>query len=258
MPTRSPGGCRRGVSAPTRTWPELRSISPRAPEITWSAPPSPSMAASSMPIPASRATAGTRRAAVRRHHSSRAEIIQGSVLLLNDPRASSPRSVREARETRAFTRKLIARSVQLHREGCVISTDANHVDDTLLAEPLLGCAECGVRHPLVLLKFDGEVVHDCFIGSHCRGAATVGNCMRSVPRYSLLERDRLVAKPLVVLRPLASRDQYYKLAQRISDSRPITQIIAGRSGNAHHLRTMHHRFERAKNRHFARGQKLLG
>ena len=53
-------GARPGASAPMRTWRVLRSISPRAPETTWSAPRSPSMAASSMPIPVSRETVGIR------------------------------------------------------------------------------------------------------------------------------------------------------------------------------------------------------
>ena len=60
MPMKWRRGCRRAVSAPTRTWRARRSISPRAPAITWSAPPSRSTAALFMPIRASRATAGIR------------------------------------------------------------------------------------------------------------------------------------------------------------------------------------------------------
>ena len=53
-------GARRAASAPMRIWRALRSISPRAPAITWSAPPSRSMAASSMPTRASRVRGGIR------------------------------------------------------------------------------------------------------------------------------------------------------------------------------------------------------
>src|SRR6266566_8439064 len=58
MPMKYRSGCHRGASGLMKIWRGLRSISPRAPEITWSAPPSPSMAASSTPIPASRARGG--------------------------------------------------------------------------------------------------------------------------------------------------------------------------------------------------------
>ena len=50
-----------GASAPTRTWRALRSISPRAPAIMWSATPSPSMAASSTRPPGLRSPARSSR-----------------------------------------------------------------------------------------------------------------------------------------------------------------------------------------------------
>ena len=53
---------RRGASAPTRTWQALRSTSPRAPAITWSATPSRSMAAWSMRMRGWRSRGKRRRA----------------------------------------------------------------------------------------------------------------------------------------------------------------------------------------------------
>ena len=96
-----------------------------------------------------------------------------------------------------------ARPIHDHSQKRVITVDAQHVHDTLLAETRQCTIVSGVRNALVRMQLSAEVIDDLFVLGHSCRSTPLGDGPHHLGLDSHFDRDRLMDVPLNLLGPLA-------------------------------------------------------
>src|SRR5258706_453931 len=136
------------------------------------------------------------------------------------------------------------RDIQHHRHRGEVTHHRGHVDHALLAEllhrPLIAC----VADAAVAQQFVAEVVGDFLVARHAGRAPSVGERIRRFRLDACLERQRMMNRPLELLRPPARRDQHHELADARFEGVLETQILTHLLQPVHQLRAAQQRNER--------------
>src|SRR5258707_8113098 len=138
--------------------------------------------------------------------------------------------------------------IHYNRQKIVVSDYAEKIDDALLAELGDGTAVGRVADALGAQNFRGRIVCCFFVLGHAHGTTAIGDGIGYLAPQTLLQCDRIVRVPFVLLRPLARRDQDHHLVKAGTKRTLETQIVAHSFGAQHDLWAANQRNEWSPNR----------
>jgi hypothetical protein len=113
----------------------------------------------------------------------------------------------------AVRRNHIARRIHGHGKAGVIAIDPGDIQDANFAKTLHCTGIRRVGDALVAVKFNGEVVADFLILAHTGWSLALSDRVYDLLADALLQGDRGMKVPLVVLRPFAGGDENDQLGK---------------------------------------------